>query len=352
MTTLCSRLCAGSQAVGPAAARNVRLVHAVVVTEPGDVDVLSWAEVPDPRPGTGEVLVEVAASAVNRADLLQRQGFYPPPPGASELLGLECSGRIAAVGDGVDGWMVGDEVCALLAGGGYAELVAVPAGQCLPLPDGVDVVTAAALPEVACTVWSNVIELARLSPGEAFLVHGGSSGIGTMAIQVAKAVGAHPVICTVGNAEKAQACRALGADVVVNYNDDEFGARALEATDGRGVDVILDIIGAKYLAANIASLAPDGRLVTIGMQGGSKAELDLGLLMRSRASVHATTLRGRPAEQKAAICRAVVESLWPLVASGQVRPVVHATVPMNDAASAHRLVAGSGHIGKVLLTRP
>jgi putative PIG3 family NAD(P)H quinone oxidoreductase len=327
-------------------------MRAVVVTEPGGVDVLAWAEVPDPQPGPGEVVLDVAASAVNRADLLQRQGLYPPPPGASDLLGLECSGRVVAVGADAVGWAVDDEVCALLAGGGYAERVAVPAGQCMPLPAGVDLVTAAALPEVACTVWSNVVGIAQLHSGESFLVHGGSSGIGTMAIQVAKALGAHPVMCTVGTADKADACRDLGADVAINYRDDDFAARAKQATDGRGVDVILDIIGAGYLAANLSSLAPDGRLVTIGLQGGAKAELDLGLLMRSRGAVHATTLRGRPAEQKAAICRAVVESLWPLVASGRVRPVVHAALPMTQAAQAHQLVAESGHVGKVLLTRP
>src|SRR3954454_6485772 len=327
-------------------------MHAVVVTEPGDADALHWAEVPDPTPGEGEVVIDVAASAVNRADLLQRQGFYPPPPGASDIIGLECSGRIAAVGAGVSDWSVGDEVCALLAGGGYAERVAVPAGQCMPLPAGVDLVSAAALPEVACTVWSNVVQLARLSADESFLVHGGSSGIGTMAIQVAKALGAGPVLCTVSSSEKAAACRELGADVVINYRDEDFGARAREATDGAGVDVILDIIGAKYLAANLSALAPDGRLAIIGMQGGSKAELDLGLLLRARGAITATTLLGRPAEQKADVCRAVVDSLWPLVVDGRVRPVVHTAFPMNEVAKAHRLVDESTHIGKVLLVRP
>ena len=325
-------------------------MHAVIVTQPGDADVLTWAQAPDPAPGEGEVVIDVVASAVNRADLLQRQGFYPPPPGASEVIGLECSGRIGAVGAGVEGWAVGDEVCALLSGGGYAEKVAVPAGQCMPIPAGVDLVTAAALPEVACTVWSNVVQLARLSAGESFLVHGGSSGIGTMAIQVAKALGAGPVLCTVGSADKAAACEALGADVVINYREEDFSARAREVTDGRGVDVILDIIGAKYLAANLLTLAPDGRLAIIGMQGGSKAEIDLGLLMRSRGAITATTLRGRPASQKADVCRAVVESLWPLVGSGAVKPVVHTTFPMSAAAQAHRLVEESTHIGKVLLT--
>jgi putative PIG3 family NAD(P)H quinone oxidoreductase len=327
-------------------------MRAVVVTEPGDVDVLTWGQVPEPSPGPGEVLLEVAASAVNRADLLQRQGFYPPPPGASDLLGLECSGRVIGLGTGVTTWSVGDEVCALLAGGGYAERVAVPAGQCMPVPAGIDLVTAAALPEVACTVWSNVVQVARLRAGEAFLVHGGASGIGTMAIQVAKALGATPVLCTVGTAAKAGACKELGADVVINYRDEQFPARARDATGGRGVDVILDIIGARYLATNLETLAPDGRLVVIGLQGGSSAELDLGLLLRSRASVSATTLRGRPLEQKAAICAAVTERLWPLVAGGQVRPVVDRVLAMTEVRDAHRLVAESGHVGKVLLATP
>ena len=318
----------------------------------GDVDVLGWGEVPDPVAKAGELLIDVAASAVNRADLLQRQGFYPPPPGASDIIGLECSGTVAAVGDGVDGWSVGDEVCALLAGGGYAEKVAVPVAQCMPVPSGVDLIEAGGLPEVACTVWSNVVQIARLSAGESFLVHGGSSGIGTMAIQVAKALGATPVICTVGTAEKAERCRELGADVAINYRDDDFVAAARQATDDRGVDVVLDIIGAKYLERNVDVLAADGRLVIIGLQGGATAELDLGLLLRKRAALHATSLRARPLEQKAAICADVVERLWPLVASGRVRPVVHATYPMDQAADAHRAVAASDHVGKILLTRP
>jgi putative PIG3 family NAD(P)H quinone oxidoreductase len=333
-------------------AGNVRVMRAVLVTEPGDVDVLVWGDAPDPQPAADELLIEVAATAVNRADLLQRQGFYPPPPGASELLGLECSGSVAAVGRDVTGWQVGDPVCALLSGGGYAERVAVPAGQCMPVPDGVDVVTAAALPEVACTVWSNVVHGARLRDGESFLVHGGSSGIGTMAIQVARALGAAPVVCTVGTDDKAAACLALGADVAVNYRDDDFVARTKSATGGRGADVVLDIIGAKYLAANLDVLAPDGRLVVIGLQGGARAEIDLGALMRTRGTVLATTLRGRPPEQKAAVCRAVVDELWPLVSAGRVRPIVHTAFAMTDVRDAHRLVADSGHVGKVLLTRP
>lgn len=327
-------------------------MHAVTLSGHGDVEVMVWQEVPDPVAGPGEVLIDVAASAVNRADLLQRQGFYPPPPGASDILGLECSGSIAAVGDGVDGWRVGDEVCALLTGGGYAEKVAVPAGQCMPLPSGVDLLTAAALPEVACTVWSNVVMVARLQAGESFLVHGGASGIGTMAIQVAKAFGANPVLCTAGRAEKLDRCRELGATVVVNYREEDFVEAVRAATAGRGADVLLDIMGAAYLARNVEALAHDGRLVVIGLQGGTKAELDLGLMLRTRATIHATNLRGRPASQKAQICAAVVTGLWPMIATGQVKPVVHAAHAMTDVAAAHRLIADAGHVGKVLLARP
>lgn len=326
-------------------------MRAVTVSQPGGVEVLGWGDVPDPVPAAGEVLVDVVASAVNRADILQRQGFYPPPPGGSDILGLECSGRIAAVGAGVEGWQVGDEVCALLAGGGYAERVAVPAGQCLPVPGGIDLVTAAGLPEVGCTVWSNVVQIGRLVEGESFLVHGGGSGIGTMAIQVADALGAAPILTTVGSADKAERCRELGADVVINYRETDF-VEVVRAETGRGVDLVLDIIGAAYLARNVEALAPDGRLVVIGLQGGTRAELDLNTLLRKRAAVHATSLRGRPAEQKAAICAAVTADLWPLVESREVLPVVAATVPMDRAAEAHRLVEESGHVGKVLLTVP
>jgi putative PIG3 family NAD(P)H quinone oxidoreductase len=326
-------------------------MQAVTVAAPGGVEVLGWGEAPDPMAGPGEVVIEVAASAVNRADLLQRQGFYPPPPGASDILGLECSGRVTALGDGVEGVRVGDEVCALLAGGGYAEQVAVPAGQVMPLPAGVDLITAAALPEAACTVWSNLVQVGRLRAGESVLIHGGASGIGTMATQVAAALGAAPVVCTVGSAAKADAVRDLGADLAVDYNNDDFVA-AVRRLTGRGVDLILDIVGAKYLARNLDALAPDGRLVVIGLQGGATAEIDLGRLLTRRLSVHATTLRARPIEQKAEICRAVVEGLWPLVADGRVRPVVGSTYPMTEAAAAHPLVEESGHVGKVLLIRP
>jgi putative PIG3 family NAD(P)H quinone oxidoreductase len=325
-------------------------MKAIVVPQPGGPEVLSWEEVPDPTPGPGEVLVDVAASAVNRADIMQREGHYDPPPGAPPYLGLEVSGRIAELGEGVQGWQVGDEVCALLSGGGYAEKVAVPAGQLLPVPAGLDLVQAAALPEVTCTVWSNVFMTAGLRPEETFLVHGGSSGIGTMAIQLARNVGAR-VAVTAGSEEKLRRCRELGAQILINYKDVDFVAALHEATEGRGADVILDNMGAKYLARNIDALAPNGRLVVIGLQGGAKAELDLGVLMRKRAAVIATTLRARPAQEKAAIVASVREHVWPLIESGQVRPVVDRILPMEQAAEAHRLVEASSHVGKVVLTR-
>jgi putative PIG3 family NAD(P)H quinone oxidoreductase len=323
-------------------------MKAIVFSQPGGPEVLAWSEVPDPVPGDGEVLVEVAAAAVNRADLLQRQGFYDPPPGSSEILGLECSGRIAALGPGVSGWGVGDRVCALLTGGGYAEKVAVPAGQLLAVPPSVDLVDAAGLPETVCTVWSNVFMTAGLQPGETLLVHGGASGIGTTAIQLAKSLGA-TVLVTVGSKEKAERCVRLGADAAIDYKNEDFAERVHELTDGRGADVILDIMGASYLAKNVDALAVSGRLVSIGMQGGTRAELDLGKLMRKRAAVMATTLRARPAAEKAAIVAAVREHVWPLVASGAFRVVVDRRVPLPEAAAAHRAVEASDHVGKVLL---
>jgi putative PIG3 family NAD(P)H quinone oxidoreductase len=326
-------------------------MRAVTVAEPGGPEVLTWSEVPDPVCGPGEVIVDVVATAVNRADLLQRQGFYPPPPRASEILGLECSGVVSEVGADVTDWSVGDEVCALLAGGGYAERVAVPAGQLLPRPAGVELATAAALPEVVCTVWSNVFLLAGLRRGDNFLVHGGSSGIGTMAIQLAARAGAR-VFTTAGTAAKLDVCRELGAEVGINYRDEDFVERVREETDGGGVDVVLDNMGAKYLARNLEALAVGGRLVSIGMQGGTKAELDLGALMRKRGSVHATTLRSRPATGpggKAEIVAAVLHDVWPDVERGVVRPIVDRRLPMSRAAEAHRVVEASEHIGKVLL---
>ncbi|MER8155987.1 NAD(P)H-quinone oxidoreductase [Streptomyces sp. NPDC094472] len=324
-------------------------MHAITIPEPGGPEALVWAEVPDPVPGEGEVLVDVAAAGVNRADVLQRQGVYPPPPGAPPYPGLECSGRISALGPGVTGWAVGDEVCALLAGGGYAEKVVVPSGQLLPLPEGVDLVTAAALPEVTATVWSNVFMISHLRPGETLLAHGGSSGIGTMAIQLAKAVGAR-VAVTAGGPEKLAACREMGADVLIDYREQDFVEEVRRATDGAGADVILDIIGAKYLARNVETLATNGRLAIIGLQGGAKAELNLATLLSKSAAVTATGLRGRSLAQKAAITAAVQEHVWPLIAGGRVRPIVYRTIPMRDAPEAHRLLESSEHVGKILLT--
>lgn len=330
---------------------SVGSMHAITIPEPGGPEALVWDEVPDPVPGEGEVLVEVVASAVNRADVLQRQGFYNPPPGASPYPGLECSGRIAELGPGVSGWAVGDEVCALLSGGGYAEKVVVPAGQLLPVPEGVNLTQAAALPEVVCTVWSNVFMISHLRPGETFLVHGGSSGIGTMAIQLAKAVGAK-VAVTAGSKEKLDRCAELGADILVNYKEQDFVAEVREATGGAGADVILDNMGAKYLDRNVQSLAVNGRLAIIGMQGGVKGELNIAALLNKRAAISATSLRARPATEKAAIVAAVHEHVWPLLAAGHVRPVVDRELPMPQAAEAHRVLEESGHIGKVLLVAP
>jgi putative PIG3 family NAD(P)H quinone oxidoreductase len=324
-------------------------MRAVIAAEPGGPEVLSVGELPDPAPGRGEVLLDVAATAVNRADLLQRMGFYPPPPGASEVLGLECSGRVAELGEGVDGWQVGDEVCALLAGGGYASRLVVPAGQLMPVPAGVDLVTAAALPEVACTVWANVYMAAELEPDETFLVHGGAGGIGTFAIQLVSQLGSK-VFTTAGTPEKLAACAELGADVTISYREQDFVEVVREHTDGKGVDVILDNMGAKYLGRNVEALASDGRLVVIGMQGGTKGELDLGQLMRKRGTLVSATLRSRPVEQKSEICASVVEHVWPLVADGLVKPVVHGRMPLEEIAEAHRLMEDGEHTGKILLT--
>ena len=313
--------------------------------------MLFIAEVADAVAGPGEVLVDVVAAGVNRADTLQRQGNYEPPPGASPYLGMEVSGRISALGEGVSAageWSVGDEVCALIAGGGYAEQVAVPVELLLPVPAGVGLVEAAALPEVACTVWANVFMAAGLRAGEVLLVHGGSSGIGTMAIQLARELGAR-VAVTARSTEKLEACRALGADILINYTEQDFVEVLREETGGAGADVILDNIGAKYLSRNLAALAANGRLVVIGLQGGTKAELDLGLMLHKRVAVFAASLRGRPLVEKAAIVRSTREHVWPLLAEGRVRPVVHATYPLAEAARAHQVMADSTNIGKLLL---
>jgi putative PIG3 family NAD(P)H quinone oxidoreductase len=323
-------------------------VKAITLPEPGGPDALVLDDVPEPLPRPGEVVVEVVAAGVNRADVMQRQGFYDPPPGSSAYPGLEVSGRIVQLGEGVDGWSVGDEVCALLTGGGYAEKVAVPAGQLLPVPAGVDLEVAAALPEVTCTVWSNVFMTANIQPGEVLLVHGGGSGVGTMAVQLGREVGAR-VAVTAGSPEKLEVCRGLGASILVNYRTEDFEQVVRDATDGHGADVVLDNIGAKYLAQNVGVLAVNGRLVVIGLQGGRSGEINLGAMLAKRCALVATTLRARPAAEKAAIVAAVREHVWPLVEDGRVRPIVHATYPLAEASAAHREMEASSHIGKLLL---
>ncbi|MET7667894.1 NAD(P)H-quinone oxidoreductase [Micromonospora luteifusca] len=323
-------------------------MRAITIPQPGGPDALVWAEVPDPEPGPGEVIVDVRASGVNRADLLQRQGHYPPPPGAPAYPGLECSGVITVVGPEAAGWAVGQQVCALLAGGGYAERVAVPAEQLLPVP-ACDPVDAAALPEVACTVWSNLVQVARLGKGETLLVHGGGSGIGTFAIQLGAALGA--TVLTTARETKHSGLRELGAAHTIDYREQDFVEEVRRATDGRGVDVILDIMGASYLGRNVSALATGGRLVTIGLQGGRKAELDLGALLTKRASIAATSLRSRPLAEKAKIVQGVRDEVWPLIEAGMVRPVVDRRLPITEAAQAHRLVESNDHFGKVLLLR-
>ncbi|RAO02181.1 NAD(P)H-quinone oxidoreductase [Micromonospora noduli] len=323
-------------------------MRAITIPQPGGPDALVWAEVPDPEPGPDEVIVDVRASGVNRADLLQRQGHYPPPPGAPAYPGLECSGVITEVGAEVVGWAVGQQVCALLAGGGYAERVAVPAGQLLPVP--CDPVDAAALPEVACTVWSNLVQVARLGTGDTLLVHGGGSGIGTFAVQLGAALGV--TVLTTAREGKHARLRELGAAHLIDYREQDFVEEVRRVTDGRGVDVILDIMGGSYLGRNVSALATGGRLVVIGMQGGRKAELDLGALLTKRASVTATSLRSRPLAEKAEIVQGVRDEVWPLVEAGRIRPIVDRRLPMTEAAEAHRLVESSDHFGKVLLTRP
>jgi putative PIG3 family NAD(P)H quinone oxidoreductase len=324
-------------------------MRAVIASAAGGPEVLTVVELPDPVPGPGEVVLEVAAAGLNRADLMQRMGFYPPPPGASDVLGMECSGTVAAVGPDVTGWSVGDRACALLAAGGYASQVAVPAGQVMPVPDGVDLVTAAALPEATATVWSNVYMVAGLQPGETILVQGGAGGIGTTAIQLASQLGSR-VLTTAGTPEKLALCASLGADVTINYREQDFVEVVRESTDGGGADVILDNMGAKYLSRNLDALAIEGRLVIIGMQGGTKAELDIATLLRKRGAVIATSLRSRPTAEKAAICAAVVEHVWPLVADGRVRPIVDRTMPLGEVRAAHELMESGEHTGKILLT--
>ncbi len=322
---------------------------AVIAVEAGAPEVLRVEEVETPRPGPGEVLIKVAAAGVNRADLMQRQGHYPPPPGASPIIGLECAGEIAEVGEGVTGWGVGDACVALLAGGGYAEYVVVPAGQAIEPPEGIDRVTAAGLVETAATVSSN-LQIAGLTSGDFFLVHGGSGGIGSMAIQYAKALGA-TVMTTAGSDAKLDYCRSIGADLAVSYRDD-WASAVQDRSAGHGVDVILDSIGARYLDQHLALLAIEGRLVVIGLQGGRKGEVNLGQLLSKRGRIIATTVRSRPVAEKSAICARVAETIWPLIASGAVRPAPQTVMRLEQAAEAHRHLESGDNLGKIILTAP
>ncbi len=326
-------------------------MHAIVADSAGQ---LEWREVADITADAGEVLIKVAAAGINRADLLQAAGRYPPPPGASAILGMEVSGVVVGLGAGVTQWASGQEVCALLAGGGYAEYVAVPAQQVLPIPSGVGLIESAGLPEVACTVWSNLVMTAHLQSGQTVLVHGGASGVGTHAVQLARALGAR-VAVTAGSQAKLDLCRDLGAEITINYRDQDFVARIREATEGAGADVILDIMGAAYLDRNLDALASDGQLVVIGMQGGIKGELNIGKLIAKRTRVIGTALRGRPVDGalgKGAIVHEVIESVWPLIAERRVKPITGATLPITEANEAHRLLSDGEVAGKVLLTLP
>ena len=324
-------------------------MNAIAIREPGPPEVLVPIERPTPDILPGEVLVKVAAAGVNRPDVMQRQGRYPPPPGASDIPGLEIAGEIAAVGADVKSWRTGDRVCALVSGGGYAEYCAAPAPQCLPIPAGMDLVHAAAIPETFFTVWTNVFERGRLAAGESILIHGGSSGIGTTAIQLAHALGAR-VITTAGSDEKCAACASLGADVAINYRTADFVAAVREATSGRGVDVVLDMVGGDYLQRNIECLAMDGRLVQIGQLGGATSQINTGLILQRRLWVTGSTLRARSVAEKGAIASAVHKSVWPLLEAGTVHVPVHATFPLAKAAEAHRVMESSAHIGKLVLT--
>jgi putative PIG3 family NAD(P)H quinone oxidoreductase len=321
---------------------------AIEIREPGGPDVLVAVDRPTPAPAAGEVLIKVAAAGVNRPDIFQRLGRYPPPPGASDIPGLEVAGTIEALGPDVREWKHGDAVCALVAGGGYAEYCTAPSPQCLPVPRGLDLTAAAAIPETFFTVWTNVFERGRLLAGESILIHGGSSGIGTTAIQLARARGAR-VFATAGSADKCAACERLGAERAINYRDADFVAAIKDATAGRGVDVVLDMVGGEYFAKNIDALAVEGRLVEIGTLKGVKAEINIQTIMQRRLTITGSTLRARPIADKGAIAAAVRRHVWPLIESGAVKPVIHATFPLRDAAGAHRLMESSAHIGKIVL---
>lgn len=328
-------------------------MRAIVARQPGEPDVLQVVQRPDPQPGAGELLLRVRAAGVNRADVLQRQGRYPPPEGATDVLGLEAAGEVVALGEDVSGWQVGDGACALLAGGGYAEQVTVPASVALPWPHGpagaLTPAEAGCAYEVYATAFDNLLWRGRLASGETALVHGGGSGVGTAAIQLATRAGAR-VLVTVGSAEKGAACRELGADAAINYRDEDFGSRAKELTGGRGVDAVLDIIGGEYLERNVKALAPDGRLVIIGLMGGARGELDLARLLTKRLSVAASTLRARPLEQKAELAQRLRVHVWPGFADGSLAPVVDSVFPLERAAEAHQRMESGAHVGNIVLT--
>ncbi len=324
-------------------------MQAIEITEPGEANVLVPSTRPLSQPAAGEVLVRVAAAGVNRPDVAQRKGVYPPPPGASDIPGLEISGEVVALGDGVTEFALGDSVCALVAGGGYAEYCAAPVPQTLPVPTGMDIVAAAGLPETFFTVWSNIFDRARFAPGEAVLIHGGSSGIGTTAIQLCKAFGASAVYTTVGNAEKAAFCEELGATRAIDYKQQDFVEEIRAMTDKAGVDVILDMIGGEYLNRNVSCMKPDGRLVQIALMGGAMGELNLGRVMMNRLTVTGSTLRARSVAFKGDIAAALREKVWPLLEAGEIAPVIHRTFPLAEAAAAHALMEESSHIGKIIL---
>jgi NADPH2:quinone reductase len=325
------------------------VMRAVAVRAPGGPEMLevTWRQVP--ALGSDEVLIQVKACGVNRPDILQRKGLYPPPPGASDILGLEVAGIIVALGPGVRSWRVGDEVCALVSGGGYAEYCAAPAATCLPIPKGLNYVQAAALPETFFTVWANVFERGRLKPGERFLVHGGAGGVGTTAIQLARALRQAEIYTTCGSEAKCRFCETLGANYAINYRSEDFAARLLQLTHGAGVDVILDIIGGPYLEANLKSLAVEGRLVIIAAQGGAKSQIQLPLIFMKRLTLTGSTLRGRELAAKAAIASQLLNQVWPLLERGEVRPIIHAALPLEQVAKAHRMLENYEHIGKIVL---
>ncbi len=323
-------------------------MSAIEIREFGGPEVLVPGTRPLPIPAAGEVLVQVAAAGVNRPDVLQRSGGYPPPPGASDIPGLEIAGTVVALGEGVSDWREGDRVTALVSGGGYAEYCTAPAPQCLPVPSGLDLADAAAIPETFFTVWSNVFDRGGLTAGESFLVHGGSSGIGTTAIQLARAMGAR-VFATAGSAEKCEACQKLGAERAINYREEDFVELVKQATDGKGVDVILDMVGGGYVARNLDALAPDGRLVYIAFLGGSKVEVNLLPMMLKRLTITGSTLRPRPVAFKAAIAQSLEQKVWPLIEAGDLRPVMYKTFALSAASEAHRLMESGAHIGKIAL---